>query len=137
MFCSQCGKEYQDGSKFCPSCGFNLETKMTTQNNNQQNSMQIDLLEVRAKEKSLAIAGLINILLVGAGYFYVGKYIWGTIIIISAILAVIYAPEAILGLEVLSICGSIYAAHKYNQSLLEDVLRSKTYGSDQQKNILL
>ena len=137
MFCSQCGKEYQDGSKFCPSCGFNLEAKTITQNNNQQNSMQMDLLEVKAKEKSLAIAGLINILLVGAGYFYVGKYVWGTIIVISAILAIMYAPEAILGLEILSICGSIYAAHKYNKALLEEVLKSKAGASSPQTNVLL
>ena len=137
MFCSQCGKEYQDGSKFCPSCGFNLEAKTITQNNNQQNSMQMDLLEVKAKEKSLAIAGLINILLVGAGYFYVGKYVWGTIIVISAILAIMYAPEAILGLEILSNCGSKYAAQKYNKALLEEVLKSKAGASSPQNNVLL
>lgn len=137
MFCSQCGKEYQEGSKFCPSCGFNLEAKPIVQNNNLQNSMQLDLLEVKAKEKSLAVAGLINVLLVGAGYFYVGKYVWGTIIVISAVLAVIYAPEAILGLEVLSICGSIYAAHKYNKTLLEDALKSKMGAPSSQNNILL
>ena len=99
--------------------------------------MQMDLLEVKAKEKSLAIAGLINILLVGAGYFYVGKYVWGTIIVISAILAIMYAPEAILGLEILSICGSIYAAHKYNKALLEEVLKSKAGASSPQNNVLL
>ena len=99
--------------------------------------MQLDLLEVKAKEKSLAVAGLINVLLVGAGYFYVGKYVWGTIIVISAVLAVIYAPEAILGLEVLSICGSIYAAHKYNKTLLEDALKSKMGAPSSQNNILL
>lgn len=137
MFCSQCGKEYQDGSRFCSSCGFNLESGKTVQhNNNLQNSMQADFLEIKAKEKSLAIAGLVNILLIGAGYFYVEKYAWGTIIFIGAVLAVLYAPEALLGLWALSICGSIYAAHKYNKKSWGDLLNSKKMDSNQE-NILL
>jgi hypothetical protein len=91
--------------------------------------MQVDFLEIKVKEKSLAIAGLVNILLIGAGYFYVEKYAWGMIIMISAVLAVVYAPEALFGLWTLSICGSIYAAHKYNKTLLENALKSKEKSS--------
>lgn len=125
MFCSQCGKEYIDGSKFCPSCGYNLELSSSSKSNESASPiLQEDLLSVKSKEKSLAVAGLLNIALVGAGYFYVGKYIWGTILLIAAVMAFIYAPEMLLALFVLATIGSIYAAHRHNKKLMENLLNS-------------
>ena len=124
MFCSQCGKEIVDGAKFCPSCGCNLESANDSSCEKTGSNFREDLLSVKSKEKSLAVAGLINIALIGAGYFYVGKYIWGTILLIAAILSFIYAPEMLLALFVLATIGSIYAAHRHNKKLLENLLNS-------------
>ncbi|MDR2457928.1 MAG: zinc-ribbon domain-containing protein, partial [Clostridiales Family XIII bacterium] len=33
MYCSECGKEVNDGNKFCPYCGFNLNIKTKTADN--------------------------------------------------------------------------------------------------------
>lgn len=124
MFCSQCGKELLDGVKFCPSCGYNLDSANASSNEKGNSNFQEDLVSVKSKEKSLAVAGLINIVLIGAGYFYVGKYIWGTILLIAAILSFIYAPEMLLALFVLATIGSIYAAHRHNKKMLENLLNS-------------
>lgn len=124
MFCSQCGKEIVDGAKFCPSCGCNLDSANASSCEKKNSIFQEDLLSVKSKEKSLAVAGLINIALIGAGYFYVGKYIWGTILLIAAILSFIYAPEMLLALFILATIGSIYAAHRHNKKLLENLLNS-------------
>lgn len=125
MFCPKCGKEYLDDSKFCSSCGYDLDSSSTSASKEQPSSaLQEDLLSVKSKEKSLAVAGLLNIALIGAGYFYVGKYIWGTILLIAAVMAFIYAPEMLPALFVLAIIGSIYAAYRYNKRLLRDLLNS-------------
>ena len=124
MFCSQCGKEYIDGVKFCPFCGYNLDSANASSNEKDNSNFQEDLVSIKSKEKSLAVAGLINIVLIGAGYFYVGKYIWGTILLIAVILSFIYAPEMLLALFVLATIGSIYAAHRHNKKMLENLLNS-------------
>lgn len=125
MFCPKCGKEYLDDSKFCSSCGYNLDSSNTSASKEQPSSaLQEDILSVKSKEKSLAVAGLLNIALIGAGYFYVGKYIWGTILLIAAVMAFIYSPEMLPALFILAIIGSIYAAYRYNKKLLRDLLNS-------------
>ena len=124
MFCSQCGKEYLDGTKFCPSCGYNLDTGNAASIEKANGNFQEDLLSVKSKEKSLAVAGLLNIALIGAGYFYVGKYIWGTILLTAAVMAFIYAPEMLMALFILATIGSIYAAHRHNKKLLANLLNS-------------
>lgn len=125
MFCPKCGKEYLDDSKYCSSCGYDLDSSSTSASKEQPSSaLQEDLLSVKSKEKSLAVAGLLNIALIGAGYFYVGKYIWGTILLIAAVMAFIYAPKMLPALFVLAIIGSIYAAYRYNKRLLRDLLNS-------------
>lgn len=123
MFCPKCGKEYLDDAKFCSSCGCSLDT--TVSSRSTEKSFQEKVLTIKSKEKSLAVAGLVNILVAGAGYFYVGKYIWGIIFLIGTVLSFIYAPEMYLALWIFSILGSIYAAYRFNKDLITKMLESK------------
>lgn len=65
MFCIKCGKEYQEGEKFCSGCGNNLEEKVEETGEikleNQAPVYQQIIVPKRPSEKfsGLAIAGFV------------------------------------------------------------------------------
>ena len=73
MFCSNCGKEIPDGSKFCPLCGGNL-TRATNISVNNQATVNGASMEVKREGKSKMAAGLLGIFLgaLGIHNFYMG-----------------------------------------------------------------
>ncbi len=122
MFCPKCGKEYsEESAKFCSSCGHNFGGPVSN-TSTQTPSMQNTNLEIEVQKKSLAIAGLLNLLIPGAGYFYVAKPVWGIILVVATTVALFYSPASVTALYLLSIVGSIYYADKYNKKLLEEAL---------------
>lgn len=92
--------------------------------------MQNELLQIEVKKKSLAVAGLFNVLIPGAGYYYVQKPVWGTIFVIATILAFIYSPASVTALYIISIIGSVFYGYKYNKELLQNAIEPK------EKNLL-
>lgn len=53
MYCSHCGKEIPNGSKFCPECGFDISTKSAentydTKDNANHNKKKIPPLSIFA-----------------------------------------------------------------------------------------
>ncbi len=68
MFCRNCGKEFEDGTKFCPMCGTAVETGTQTPRTVQRQSGE-------QSHKSRTIAALLAFFFGGLGIhrFYVGK----------------------------------------------------------------
>ena len=64
MFCKNCGKEMNDGERFCPSCGTEQNTSIAQKQRN-----------ANASPKSRTIAALLCFFLgyLGIHRFYVGK----------------------------------------------------------------
>lgn len=58
MFCVQCGKQIQDGAKFCPACGANL-----------QGDARADAQPAGGGSLKFVIAGIVMAAAAGAGYF--------------------------------------------------------------------
>ena len=73
MFCSNCGKEIPDGSKFCPLCGKNLTGGTNTSPSNEV-TVSSTPAEPEREGKSKMAAGLLGIFLGGLGIhnFYMG-----------------------------------------------------------------
>ncbi|MDE7391056.1 MAG: TM2 domain-containing protein [Treponemataceae bacterium] len=69
MFCRNCGKEFEDGTKFCPACGTAVETGTQTPRMAQGHGGG-------RSHKSRTAAALLAFFFGGLGihYFYVGKY---------------------------------------------------------------
>ncbi len=60
-FCSECGVEINEGDSFCSKCGFNFKRNIMT----------------TVKKKNPATAAILNFLIAGIGYMYLGKWAWG------------------------------------------------------------
>lgn len=68
MFCRNCGKEFEDGTKFCPMCGTGVETEAQTPRTAQWHSGE-------QSHKSRTVTALLAFFLgyLGVHRFYVGK----------------------------------------------------------------
>ena len=99
MICPSCGKENQEGVKFCRYCGGALEAAQPQQQvppqqfqqqvppgqNYQQPPVQVqpggaDMIQ--PKNVSPFVAAFLNFLL-GVGYFYIGQHLKGVVVIIQ------------------------------------------------------
>lgn len=67
MFCKNCGKEIEDGVKFCPECGQQLDGEVRTK--------QVVIVKKEREPKSQFVAIVLCLLfgLVGFHDFYLGK----------------------------------------------------------------
>lgn len=72
MYCTKCGKEVEDGAKFCPYCGASLEGedefgKASTRSNDNETKSD------DSNAKSKLVAGILQIIPgLGIGRFYAG-----------------------------------------------------------------
>ena len=68
-FCTKCGKEIEEGAKFCPSCG----AAVSSNEDNYQNFSKV-VVDEKISPKSKIAAGLLQIFLgsFGIGRFYTG-----------------------------------------------------------------
>ncbi len=69
-FCSECGAEVNEEDTFCSICGFNLKGNIAA-----IKSPTIPTKTV--KKKNPATAAVLNFLIAGIGYMYLGKWAWG------------------------------------------------------------
>jgi TM2 domain-containing membrane protein YozV len=70
-FCSECGMEVNEGDTFCPKCGFNLKGNIMAIKPPAANTTKT------VNKKSPATAAILNFLIAGIGYMYLGKWAWG------------------------------------------------------------
>lgn len=73
MFCSRCGKQIEDGSKFCQYCGSAQEIK------EYDSSEKVTHSPVLVKEKRGIVFGMSVVDLIIAGLYVVAVFLWGNI----------------------------------------------------------
>ena len=65
-YCSSCGKEITEGTKFCPSCGKAVASEAPSQ-------VQSQSVQTPAQIKNPGIAALLSFFISGAGQIYNGQ----------------------------------------------------------------
>jgi TM2 domain-containing membrane protein YozV len=96
MYCPRCGSQIPDGSKFCPSCGNNLEgTPPPVYPGVPSYGQPVPQPNPAAyyQRKSEGIALILAILLPGVGHIYAGKVTKGIILLVA-----FYGLAAVIGL---------------------------------------
>lgn len=127
-YCSKCGKEVNDGSAYCPSCGAAVSGPSQNQNYNQQNYNQQNYNQQNynnAPPQSQGLGGTLTIILVlgilwalyaiiyGAVYLAVG----GVFIEYGGAFAIIFGVLAVLsGIFALITCVYIYKQEKFKEA---------------------
>lgn len=77
VFCTNCGKENEDGSKFCFYCGkkFSLAEYVKGKRTERMEVFESDKPNLKTQEhKSPWAAGLLNLIIAGLGLVYVKEY---------------------------------------------------------------
>lgn len=85
-FCSECGTKVSEEDNFCPICGANL--RMAVEIEKPLTSVSTPII----KRKSPPTAAILNFLIAGIGYMYLGKWAWGILafIFIGGILGSVF-----------------------------------------------
>lgn len=79
MFCQKCGEKNKENTNFCEHCGASLKGKVVTAQ--KKTSVHIE-------QKSPILACLLNLVLLGAGFMYLGQVGRGIKYLIIALLLV-------------------------------------------------
>jgi hypothetical protein len=66
MFCSECGKEITDNSKFCAECGENLSDEITQNDSEEERFWSF----LRLKDIMIIVITLAVLILIGVVYFF-------------------------------------------------------------------
>ena len=131
-FCPECGaevivEEFSDENQFCPSCGYKMpkglkfcpECGSPTSNTPQVNNTANNTgNSVVNKEKDPTLAAILSFLIVGLGQIYLGLTKKGIILFIGAVISLILTLVIIGFVTWLLIWGySIYDAHNSAQKM--------------------
>ena len=84
MYCQRCGKEINDYSTFCSSCG--ASTDGGTQTNNIPNYGPQNNAYVYSREKSNGVGIILGFFIPGLGHLYAGKIGRGLLIMFAGIM---------------------------------------------------
>ncbi|MGN0099202.1 MAG: zinc-ribbon domain-containing protein [Candidatus Methanomethylophilaceae archaeon] len=131
MYCRNCGRELEDGSKFCPVCGFSIDGTVHRAANSQT--------AILMNKKSEGMALILAIVLAGLGHIYAGKVTDGIVLLgLEVALAVgmfvtvlcmssMFAVAVLVALGIITFAVWIYSiidsnkqVKYYNAKLLED-----------------
>lgn len=121
MYCSNCGVEIPDGSKFCPERGASVAGGAPRQSSGPIDSSAALLFN----KKSEALALILSLLIPGLGQIYNGQTAKGVVMVVAAIIVAIIGVMLIIPLIVyivLWIYGMYDAyttAKEYNRYLLD------------------
>ena len=95
MYCQKCGKEINDNSTFCSSCG--ASTDGSTQTNNIPNYGPQNNAYVYSREKSNGVGIILGFFIPGLGHLYAGKIGKGLLIMFSGIILSVISMIAVFG----------------------------------------
>ena len=135
MFCSNCGKELDDGVKFCSECG----QKIISQENNtdkvrdeENNIDEIDYSQINLQYSNLKKNKLVAYMLLllagtsGAHRFYAGNYIYCWVIFIFTLIWIFTkTPNPVPILLFIDLFALSNAIDSYNKNLLSDLETAK------------
>jgi Predicted membrane protein len=95
LYCQKCGKEINDNSTFCSSCG--ASTDGSTQTNNIPNYGPQNNAYVYSREKSNGVGIILGFFIPGLGHLYAGKIGKGLLIMFSGIILSVISMIAVFG----------------------------------------
>lgn len=111
MFCQKCGEKNKENTKFCEHCGASLIGKSSTSQKTPSHNIE---------QKSPDVACLLNLVLLGAGFMYLGQVGRGFKYLIIALLLIwtIIVPIVML---IISMVKSYELANLINSGKVEIV----------------
>lgn len=135
MFCSNCGKEIENGIKFCPFCGKKIvdgndDNYSETKNIPEKIDYSSINLQYSNLKKSQWVAYLLWLLggTTGAHRFYSGNYIYCAVFLVLSIMS-LFSRE-MFALIVILLLIDLFILHlsisEYNKNLLEQLKQSQT-----------
>ena len=122
MYCENCGTENEDEDKFCKACGQplnnNVNTTPTTTNpvekTTNPNSEKPYSSGVVYKQKSMALAIILSILISGTGLMYSGAVVRGVVtLIITIVCGLLFLPIGVI-IGIIQIVDTYYAIKQVN-----------------------
>lgn len=119
--CPQCNKDNEDFANNCTECGYSFNQNVNFNNpeqyqnpNQQYNNYQQQ--NIPRNKKSKLVGLILNMLVVGLGYAYVGK--WGEGIVLLVIYAIMFALGFVLLFPfVIALALWVYSLIKTNRMI--------------------